>query len=585
MMRTLPRKAAAIIALVLVMASSAAPAGCRRAATPAETGVPTIAAVEELLAQSKSDEAVKLAENLVAKNPDDPKAKHILAMALVAAADGIVVTDDETGRVKAAYYYEAIANDPGLPGIYTGLCALAETGRPSSDYPPQQDLLGVAPKAVAAWQKAVEANPVLSKDEAVVAAVAKMAAMAGEPVLAADLRQDWFDAQMAAALNLIAYGEPDRARTYYDRAAKIDGGRTDVLVLGSLIGVRVPEVTVEQVLDLALPERTRPGQIVARAGTVFFSVENDGTPGSAIYRAIVDSRAASPVTPPPAAEKVAEAGGPWFDVTADGSALAFGVGDGWGKTWEVAALDLGTGARTVLAQSKGPIRGLAWSPDARYLAFASQTGLYLVRSDGTGLRRLLEAKAAASEFGSVPAWPEWFSDGRRLLFGEVLYEGCGGTFVCDTATGEITEIHRAETANAHPSPDGRRVVLNTTVYGASEESRAKIVELESGAAKALVTGRTTAYSGGWSADGRSALLILRLAGYDQAMTLQRPGDLRLWTYDAQSGALRRLAVRADLTVWPQGLEWAADGTIYAFVSPSSEPLSGYRLIGLRPEAR
>lgn len=75
------------------------------------------------------------------------------------------------------------------------------------------------------------------------------------------------------------------------------------------------------------------------------------------------------------------------------------------------------------------------------------------------------------------------------------------------------------------------------------------------------------------------------------MTPERSGGLQLWTYDAKAGDLRMITgagaatAGADLTVWPQGCQWATDGTIYAFASPSSSPLSGYRLVGLRPEVR
>lgn len=434
-----------------------------------------MATVEGLIAQSKFDEAVNLAEDLVARDPDDPDAKHILAVALVADADRMVVTDDESGRVKAAYYFEAISNDPGHPGICTGLLGLAETGQPSLDYPARASRFDVAPRAVAGWKNAVVTNPDLAKDEAVVSAVARLAAMAGERTLAADLRPDWLDAQMAAALDLIAGGERDRAKTYYGRAAKLDDHRTDVLVLGSLLGAPVPEMSAETVLDVTLPEHVRPGQILARAGSIYFSVENEGAQGAAIYRTFpgIPGAASPPESTVP--EMIAEAGSPWFDVSADDATLAFGTGSDWGKPWEVTTLNLDTGTRAVLARTTGPVRGLAWSPDGRYLAYASQSGLFLVSSDGTGPRRLLEAKAAKSESGSVPAWPRWFGDGRRLLFGEVLWEGAGGTFIGDTVTGEVTELHRAETAHAYPSPDGRRVILTTAFYGASEESRAEIV--------------------------------------------------------------------------------------------------------------
>ena len=50
----------------------------------------------------------------------------------------------------------------------------------------------------------------------------------------------------------------------------------------------------------------------------------------------------------------------------------------------------------------------AWSPTGRLIAFTGGDGIYVVRPDGSGMRRLVADRLAHH--------PEWSPDGRRVLF-------------------------------------------------------------------------------------------------------------------------------------------------------------------------
>jgi Tol biopolymer transport system component len=107
----------------------------------------------------------------------------------------------------------------------------------------------------------------------------------------------------------------------------------------------------------------------------------------------------------------------------DGRSLAFvSTRTGQADIW---ILDLTTEvARNLTSHPAGDIRP-AWSPDGQWLAFTTDrdsrkpiiggfvmqqvTELYVVRADGTGLRRVTQAQTFAGS-------PTWSADGRQLLF-------------------------------------------------------------------------------------------------------------------------------------------------------------------------
>jgi dipeptidyl aminopeptidase/acylaminoacyl peptidase len=97
----------------------------------------------------------------------------------------------------------------------------------------------------------------------------------------------------------------------------------------------------------------------------------------------------------------------------DGTRIAYfdGMYDHSHNLW-VANAD-GTGRRVVLddeVSASGHMRALTWSPDGGWLAFATDSSVYLVRPDGTGLRRVF-----SGDFVSAPA-VQWSPDGSRIAY-------------------------------------------------------------------------------------------------------------------------------------------------------------------------
>jgi len=114
-------------------------------------------------------------------------------------------------------------------------------------------------------------------------------------------------------------------------------------------------------------------------------------------------------------------------VAPDGKTVAFVStrGDGRAGIW---LLDVATRAARALTQSTGGDYRPSWSPDGQSIAFSSgrdapledvpgrweevqPTGVYVVRRDGTGLRRLTPARGFAGT-------PKWSADGMRVIFYE-----------------------------------------------------------------------------------------------------------------------------------------------------------------------
>jgi TolB protein len=215
----------------------------------------------------------------------------------------------------------------------------------------------------------------------------------------------------------------------------------------------------------------------------------------------------------------------------------------------------------------------AWSPDGSRLVFARVSdavetrGLYVVRRDGTGLRRLTRGDDAA------PAWspdgrriafarsdeladfepelrvvdpdgrhdrlllrdaqdPAWSPDGAALAFVRGAMDVIG---VLDLGTGRTRRVLRVDRFALRPawSPDGRLLAFEdyavpseaAYVIGIPEIS---VVGVDGGGRRRLTTDTYVDYGPAWLPDGRIAFAS------------NRDGAGRIWVMEADGSGLDRL---------------------------------------------
>jgi TolB protein len=139
-----------------------------------------------------------------------------------------------------------------------------------------------------------------------------------------------------------------------------------------------------------------------------------------IYRVHPDGTGLEQLTHDPAFDDQAA-------LSPDGSTLAFMStrGNGHANIW---LLDIATKKYRNLTNSRSGNFRPSWSPDGKWIAFSSDrdsnpgtvpfhwehlqsTGIYVVRPDGTGLRRL-------TRIGGVAGSPAWSADGKKILYYE-----------------------------------------------------------------------------------------------------------------------------------------------------------------------
>ena len=197
-----------------------------------------------------------------------------------------------------------------------------------------------------------------------------------------------------------------------------------------------------------------------------------------------------------------------------------------------------------------------WSPRKRSIAFVDEfeSGIWRVRADGTGLRRLTQNPSAG---GATDGSPAWSPDGRQLAFDRVLKDG---DRVKDIAIW-LVDAHgrtpaRRLTAGFWPewSPDGQRIAfLRPTKNG---ESRIQVIDADGRNRHLLRGADATAGGPHWSPAGRQ---IAYVSTPDAG-----PRELRL--LDVTNGRVRTL-VRSESI---GNVEWSGDGHWLAYVVESDE---------------
>ena len=139
----------------------------------------------------------------------------------------------------------------------------------------------------------------------------------------------------------------------------------------------------------------------------------------------------------------------------------------------------GTNPRALTKGHNGGVDGNdtspAFSPDGQWIAFeravdydSGKGGLFLIRIDGKGLRRLTDDTLGAG-------YPRWSPDGKRILFSqrvEATTFAAGPLWVVDIAGGKPTPLTDPKdpgiSFSGDWSPDGGQIVFDYFVPGASQ---------------------------------------------------------------------------------------------------------------------
>ena len=293
-------------------------------------------------------------------------------------------------------------------------------------------------------------------------------------------------------------------------------------------------------------------------------------------------------------------------VSPDGKMIAIAIRPGTqGPTGKLGVADVSTGKVRLLTTDNATTLSPAWSPDSRFIYFASSRGgtlnIWKIGVEGSGLRQVTAGAGDDAEL-------DVSSDGKRLVFATLRVNIGLSQFNMETKTGEpaikllTSDPARNEFGPAY-SPDGTHLAFFTNLKGVEHESIG-MADANGSNAMQLVTDSRVNIFPRWSPDGRHIVYlslgdrgprsVLQDQNYDYRSvaisggapqtieggsfgTVDVGGDGRL-LYQKDSGEVRSYDPRdgRELTLGkvPQGaslFRWSPDGKSVAYlVSPSWE---------------
>jgi Tol biopolymer transport system component len=221
----------------------------------------------------------------------------------------------------------------------------------------------------------------------------------------------------------------------------------------------------------------------------------------------------------------------------------------------------GSGVRRIMRTGPEALYGggAAWSPDGRRLAFAAWNGVWLLDANGRNRVRLVAAGVPPYWIGVKPhrtlfaprptnfGSPTWSPDGRRIAF--TAFQGAENrdVWIVDADGSGLHRLVKTPLFEGEVdwSPAGGRLVFDS----GSWVSDVYVARTDGGGLRNLTPGGGWVGSGqpAWSPDGR------RIA-------FGRPSGL--WVTDADGGSPAQLTSRKGADGFP---DWSPDGGRGAFV--------------------
>jgi hypothetical protein len=331
----------------------------------------------------------------------------------------------------------------------------------------------------------------------------------------------------------------------------------------------------DEVVGILLQKAPRMGVERAFASTLNVTLEELNREWQAAVRAEFLAQVTEYDTPDRFAQPVhvrARLGDPWYLAPAlspDGTQLVFlSQRDGFSfDLWLADAADGRVRRRLVQSARDADFEslrfmnsGAAFSPDGRYLAFASKAGgedalnIYDLRLNRVTKRLRFGLNGIRS--------PSWSPDGRQLVF-TGLDGGLSDLFVADVEDGRLQRLTHDRYAALLPAwaPDGRTIAFTTDragtdldrlVYG---NMRVALLDVASGAVEVLPgqdAGRNS--NPVWSPDGRQLIWVG-----------DRSGTSDLYLFDLEDRSLARITsmLSGAVAVTPLSpvLSWSQSGAL------------------------